>query len=80
MTIKGVSALLNQRVTFFCVNYIVTGNLTGITENEQTVCLDDFHIVYETGPFNEPNWSDAQKLPNHMYIQMSAVEFFGIVK
>jgi hypothetical protein len=36
--------------------------------------------VYETGAFDTKTWKDAQKLPNSLYIQTSAIESFGIIK
>ena len=70
--------LTGQKVTLFCLNYIYTGTLVGV--NETCVKLDDPAIVYETGPFNEKNWKDAQKLPYSLYVMLATVESFGIVK
>lgn len=75
---EGLFALLGERVTLFCMNYIYTGKLSGV--NDECVLLEDAHIVYETGPFTEKNWKDAQKLPSSLYVQKAAIESFGIVK
>lgn len=75
---EGLLKLLGSRVTLFCLNYIYTGNLIGV--NDDCVLLSKAAIVYETGPFNTPDWKDAQALPNDHYIQKSAIESFGIVK
>lgn len=75
---EGLVSLLGQRVTFFCMNYIYTGNLTGV--NDTCILLEDPAIVYETGPFNTKEWKDAQKLPSSLYIQTAAIESFGVVK
>ena len=75
---EGLEALMGQRVTLFCLNYIYTGNLTGV--NETCVLLEEPAIVYETGAFNTKDWKDAQKLPNSLYVQRGAIESFGIVK
>ena len=75
---EGFDKLLGERITVFCMNYIYTGKLSGI--NDTCILLTDPAIVYETGAFSEPDWKDAQALPNDMYIQLSAVESFGIVK
>ena len=75
---EGLESLLGERVTFFCMNYIYTGTLIGV--NESCVLLDEPSIVYETGPFNKKEWLDAQRLPNQMYVQISSIESFGIVK
>ena len=75
---EGFLALLGQTVTIFCVNYIYTGKLVGV--NQTCVLLENPKIVYETGAFTTKDWKDAQALPNSIYIQLSAVEAFGIVK
>lgn len=75
---EGLVSLLGQTVTFFCAVYIYTGKLVGV--NSTYVKLENPKIVYETGPFNEKNWKDAQSLPNEFYIQTAMIEGFGIVK
>ena len=75
---EGFMALIGQRVTIFCMNYIYTGDLVGV--NDTCVLLDNPAIVYETGAFSAENWKDAQKLPNSLYIQMGAIESFGVIK
>ena len=75
---EGFLALIGQRVTLFCMNYIYTGELTGV--NEVQVKLTNPKIVYETGAFNTKDWKDAQALPNEIYIRLSAVESYGIMK
>lgn len=75
---EGLIGLLGERVTFFCMNYIYTGKLTGV--NSSCVLLENPSIVYETGDFASANWADAQKLPHSIYVQLSAIEAFGKVK
>ena len=75
---EGLVALLGQRVTLFCLNYIYTGTLTGVNEN--CVLLSNAAIVYETGPLNTKEWKDAQKLSNDWYVQIGSIESFGILK
>lgn len=75
---EGFTKLLGERVTLFCLNYIYTGKLVGV--NSTCVLLDDASIVYETGAFSSKDWKDAQKLPHDLYVQMGAIESFGIVK
>lgn len=70
--------LIGKRLTFFCMNYIYTGNLVGV--NEYSVLLEDPAIVYETGAFDTTGWKDAQKLPHQIFVMLSAVEAFGEVK
>ena len=75
---EGFEALLGETITVFCLNYIYTGKLTGV--NDSCILLESPKIVYETGPFNEPSWKDAQSLPNCLYIQTGCIESFGVVK
>jgi len=75
---EGLDKLLGERVTLFCMNYIYTGKLSGV--NASCVLLTDAAIVYETGAFTDKAWKDAQKLPNALYVQIGAIEAFGLVK
>lgn len=75
---EGLEALMGQRVTLFCMNYIYTGKLVGV--NATCVKLEDAAIVYETGPFNNKKWTDAQDLPSAWYVQTGAIESFGLLK
>ena len=70
--------LLDQRVTFWCVNYLYTGTVAEV--NSECVRLTDAAVVYETGVFSEANWKDAQTLPHDIYIMRSAIEAFGVLK
>ena len=75
---EGLDKLLGERVTLFCANYIYTGNLTGV--NDSCVLLTDAAVVYETGPFGDKKWKDAQELPAEWYVQINAIESFGKLK
>lgn len=75
---EGLTALLGERITLFCLNYIYTGLLTGV--NDTTVLLKDAVIVYETGELTSKDWKDAQKLPSDWYVQISSIESFGRLK
>jgi len=75
---EGLESLLEQRVTLFCLNYIYTGTLEGV--NETCVKLRDAAIVYETGAFTDAKWKDAQSLPNAVYVQMTAIESFTVIR
>lgn len=75
---EGLDSLLGERVTLFCLNYIYTGKLIGVSET--CVLLNDPSIVYETGAFDDDTWKDAQKLPNDHYVQTAAIESFGVLK
>ena len=75
---EGLEKLLGERVTLFCLNYIYTGKLIGV--NASCVLLEAASIVYETGELTDKKWKDAQPLPNQWYVQLNAIESFGILK
>ena len=75
---EGLEGLLGETVTLMCVNYFYTGKLVGV--NDSCVRLDNPSIVYETGPWSDSNWSDAQPLPNTIYVRCNAIEAFGVLK
>jgi hypothetical protein len=76
---EGLEGLLGQQVTLLCMNYIYTGQLTGV--NDKFVQLTKPKIVYETGEWGSNSWKDAQSLPNDvLYVCLSAVESFGVLK
>jgi len=71
---EGLEALLDKKVMLFCLNYIYTGKLVGV--NDTCVLLADGAIVYETGPFDDSKFKDAQKVAGSLYIQTGAIESF----
>ena len=75
---EGLEALMGQRITLFCMNYIYTGKLVGV--NQTCVKLSDAAVVYETGALNDKSWKDAQALPQDWYVSTAAIESFGILK
>lgn len=77
---KALEDLVGKNVTFFCANYIYTGKLTEVSDVQAK--LENAKIVYETGSFDDPNWSEAQNIPSGgtWYIRLSAVESYGIMK
>jgi len=75
---EGLLKLLGEQVTLFCASYIYTGKLVGV--DDSCVLLEDAKIVYETGPFDEKNWKDAQALPGNWYVQIGMIESFGFLK
>ena len=75
---EGLEKLLGERVTLFCLNYIYTGKLSGV--NASCVLLENAAIVYETGELNSKTWKDAQPLPGDWYVQLGAIESFGLLK
>lgn len=75
---EGLIALLGKQVTLFCLNYIYTGTLEGV--NSTVVKLNNAAIVYSTGAFTDDSFTDAQKLPNDLYVTISLIESFTILK
>ena len=75
---EGFEGLLGETVTLFCMNYFYTGKLVGV--NASCVKLDDPKVVYETGEWSAKDWADAQSLPGSIYVQVSSVEAFGVLK
>ncbi len=57
---EGLEKFLGERVTLYCQVYIYTGKLVGV--NDVCVLLSDAAVVYETGPYSEKSWKDAQPL------------------
>jgi len=75
---EGLEALMGQRITLFCMNYIYTGKLVGV--NATCVKLSDAAVVYETGVLTDKTWKDAQSLPQDWYVSTATIESFGILK
>ena len=76
---EGLIKLMGEKVTFFCLNYIYTGELIGV--NETCVLLKNPSIVYETGSFSSKEYKDVQSLcVDEFYISMNCIESFGILK
>ena len=75
---EGLTALIGQQVLLFCANYFYAGILRGV--NETCVLLEEACIVYETGPLIDAGFKESQKLPTEWYVQIGAIESFGIVK
>ncbi len=74
----GLESLLGETVTFLCMNYFYTGKLVGV--NDSCVKLEDPKIVSLTGDWSNEDWEDAQSLPGDCYVQISAIEAFGLFK
>jgi len=75
---EGLISLLGKEVTLFCINYIYTGILEGV--NNTCIKLHKPAIVYETGAFDTPGFTDAQSLPHDIYIATQSIESFGLLK
>lgn len=78
-TAEGLEKLLGEDVQLWCMNYIYTGKLAGV--NDQDVCLEGASIVYETGTMAEDGWKDSQPIGNgEHYIRTAAIESYGLKK
>jgi len=75
---EGLEGLGGEQVTLFCMNYIYTGTLVGV--NDKFVKLENASIVYETGAFDSNEFTDAQKLPNDLYVMIGSVESFSLLE
>ena len=76
---EGLEKLLGETVLLMCANYFYTGKLIGV--NTDCVLLEDPAIVYETGPWENKKFTDAQKLhTKQWYVQRAAIESFGVGK
>lgn len=74
----GIESFLGETITVWCSVYIYTGTLVGV--NDQYIKLSGASVVYETGPFDTPNWKDAQSLPHDWYVQIASIESWGKLK
>lgn len=76
---EGLEGLLGERITMYCLDgFIYTGKLEGV--NSTFIKLVDAAQVFETGPFSDKKWKDAQPFPNPVYIPSNAFGPFTILK
>lgn len=75
---QGLEALLGEKVTLFCLNYIYHGTLTGV--NTHDVILENAYIVYETGAFDSKGFKDAQLITSGEWrVRTSVIESYGVL-
>lgn len=73
---SGLESMLGERVVLLCNIYIYAGILSGVNEDE--VELKDAKLVYETGPWGDATWKDAQKLPGETWrVRTAHIESWG---
>lgn len=72
---EGLISLLGKQVEIRCNVYIYAGILVGV--NSTCVKLDRMAIVYETGPFTDAKYKDAQIIGDGQYVQLGLIESFG---
>jgi hypothetical protein len=75
---EGLMSLIGQRVTFYCMNYIYSGDLVGV--NDVQVKIENAVIVYDTGSFTKKDWETSEKFPQAWFIRLSAIESYGVLK
>lgn len=76
---SGLETLLGKQVLLLCMNYFYAGTLAGV--NETIIELQDPRIVYETGPWDEPAYKDAQRLHcDKLFVRIDAIEAYGVGK
>lgn len=74
---QGLDALLGEKVTLFCLNYIYHGKLIGV--NKDDILLEDAHIVYETGDFSAKGFQNAQLLTKGEWrVRTNIIESYGV--
>lgn len=76
----GLELLVGEKVFLFCANYFYTGLLIGTSKTE--ALLKDCEIVYETGPFSEQGWKDAERISfsNEHYVRIRFIESYSKVE
>lgn len=72
---EGLMSLLGELVIIFAHNYFYSGKLMGV--NDKDILLENGCIVYETGPFSDKNWKDAQKVADKLYIRIDSIESYA---
>ena len=76
MSGAGIDAFQGQSVMLFCSNYIYAGKVVEVTASY--VKLDNAQIVYETGPYTQSGYKDAQDLPGGTwFVKTLSIESFG---
>lgn len=72
----ALETMLGQPVLLMCMNYFYHGTLEGVNYEQAMLSEDDAVIVYETGPWADAKWKDAQKLDRQVIVNRSAIESF----
>lgn len=73
------SDFLNKQMVLFCCRYIYAGKL--VEESENSLVLEDPHVIYETGDFKDPEFSDCQSLNCKKWsLSKQSIESYGILE
>ena len=75
---SGLEGLLGERITVYAANYVYTGKLVGV--NDEDIELDEAAIVYETGDHASKTWQLAEAMPHKWHVRKAAIESYGIFK
>lgn len=75
---QELKALIGKKVTFFCLNYIYHGKLTGV--NTTDLIIEDAYLVYETGDFSTKGFQDAQFIGKEWRLKTSIIESYGVLE
>lgn len=74
----GLEKLLGQTVQLWCMNYIYSGKLVGVTDAD--VCLADGVVVYETGELDSGGWKNAQSMGvEELFVRTASIEAYCVV-
>ena len=76
--VSGFEVMLGKSVYLICGIYIYAGVLSGV--NIDHLELTDPKLVYETGPWDDVDWKDAQQLPSPHWVMRDHVESWGLGK
>jgi hypothetical protein len=72
---EGLLSLMGEYVILLGINYFYNGKLVGV--NDDFVLLEDGHIVYETGPWNDDKYKYAEKVADKLYVRTDAIESYA---
>lgn len=67
-----IETLIGQKVLVFTTTYIYYGQLESIDDDFLVVSTP--HIVYETGPFKDPKFTDAQIVAPFLCLSIGHIE------
>jgi hypothetical protein len=71
----GLDSLLGEQVLLLCGNYFYAGKLTGVSKT--FVALEFASIVYETGPWSDAKYKDAQPMgPGETFVRIQWIEAY----
>jgi len=78
VTGEGLESLLGEVIEVMCYRYIYHGKLTGV--NEKDILITDASVVFNTGPYDNKDYEDIQKLGRDLYVRTAAIESYSLAK